>query len=294
MTSTQQGFTLVELMISLVLGLIIVAAAMMLFLSGQKSLALQKGSGDIQENANFALNYITKDIRMANLDNSTATMNSNTANSGIVLSKNNITGATSQTPISASTVSNTSNVNIGSDQLVIQYRPTQTQVDEGLFDCEGTQITSTSTIVLQKYFVRRDAAVATNENTDTALALACAAGRSNNLASFEQNSGQIVMKRVDYFHVLLVVENSAGNLRDITIKDYIADTSHPRILGVKLGILARSSQTLGSDATINLAQPFSVLDQSVTLNSTIQSNNNKSLREVILQTVAVRNGLGDR
>ncbi len=153
MRTSQQGFTLIELMVSLVLGLIIVAAATRLFNAGQKSFALQQGSADIQDNANFALNYIAKDIRMANLNNSTATMNASLANGGIVFSTTNLAGI-STANVSQSAVSGTSNVTTGSDQLTIQYLPTQSQIDNGLFDCEGTQVTSTVNYVIQRYFVR--------------------------------------------------------------------------------------------------------------------------------------------
>ena len=40
---SQQGFTLIELMIAITLGLLISAAALMIFLSSQRSLALQGG-----------------------------------------------------------------------------------------------------------------------------------------------------------------------------------------------------------------------------------------------------------
>ena len=62
----QSGFTLIELMIALALGLVISAAAIMLFLTGQRSYVLQQGMADLQDNANFGLNYVTKDIRHAN------------------------------------------------------------------------------------------------------------------------------------------------------------------------------------------------------------------------------------
>lgn len=58
MNNKQQGFTLVELIISLALGLMVVAAAILLFLTGQKSVAMQKGVAELQDNANFGLNYI--------------------------------------------------------------------------------------------------------------------------------------------------------------------------------------------------------------------------------------------
>jgi len=194
------------------------------------------------------------------------------------------------TAISQSALSDTSNVAVGSDQLTIQYLPQQT----GGFDCEGTQITSTSVYVVQRYFVRQDTNVNTNETAATALALVCAAGRSNNMTAFNDKTGQIIMKRVDYFHILLSVQNSAGNIRDMTIAQYVASAPDARILGVKLGLLTRSNQSVGNDPNINLSKTFKVLNQSVTLNSTIQAAQIKNLRQVITQTVAVRNALGAR
>lgn len=43
MKNKQYGFTLIELMIALVLGLIIVAAGIQLFITGQRSLSMQQG-----------------------------------------------------------------------------------------------------------------------------------------------------------------------------------------------------------------------------------------------------------
>jgi len=306
MQYSQRGFTLVELMVSLVLGLIIVAAATMLFIAGQKSFALQQGASDIQDNANFALNYMTKDIRMANLNAVTATMTASSANGGIVFSTTNLAGVASSA-VSKSEVSNTSNVNVGSDQLVIQYLPTQAQIDSGLFDCEGTQVTDASVYVIERYFVRQDDNLNSNETSATALALACDAGRATSAgimtfspASSSLNfglNGQIIMKRVDYFRVLLTVQNSAGNFQDMTIAQYTtyAQTNPTtRIVGVKLGVLVRSNQSVGVDSNIDLTKSFTVLDQSVTLNSTVKNAQSKNLRQVITQTIAIRNALGGR
>ncbi|MFZ0331211.1 MAG: prepilin-type N-terminal cleavage/methylation domain-containing protein, partial [Acinetobacter bohemicus] len=85
MTKFHAGFTLVELMIALALGLIIVAAAIMLFLTGQKSYVLQSGMSDLQDNANFGLNYIAKDIRLTNLNVVKADIDDETQYGGVVL-----------------------------------------------------------------------------------------------------------------------------------------------------------------------------------------------------------------
>ena len=52
----QKGFTLIELMIALALGLVITASAILLFFTGQKGYFLQRGMADVQDNANFGLN----------------------------------------------------------------------------------------------------------------------------------------------------------------------------------------------------------------------------------------------
>ena len=97
----QAGLTLIELMISLALGLIVVAAAIMLFLTGQKSYSLQQGSADLQDNANFGLSYVTKDIRLANLNALSAEINDRTKAGGLVLtSKDNGYKDTAVTPVS--------------------------------------------------------------------------------------------------------------------------------------------------------------------------------------------------
>lgn len=59
----QSGFTLIELMISLTLGLLIVAAAIQLFITGITSYKLQKAMAHIQDNASLGLNFIVDDIR---------------------------------------------------------------------------------------------------------------------------------------------------------------------------------------------------------------------------------------
>ena len=51
MKNKSLGFTLVELMISLVLGLIIIAAAVQLLISGQRSLLFQSAVADVRAEA---------------------------------------------------------------------------------------------------------------------------------------------------------------------------------------------------------------------------------------------------
>jgi type IV pilus assembly protein PilW len=323
MKNKQIGFTLIELMISLALGLIVVAAAILLFLTGQKSVAMQKGVGELQDNANFGLNYITKDIRLTNLNVKSATINDQTPYGGIVLSSSSTelnsnvhltTAALDASLISkdnlTSNVTDSGGSTVTSDQLVIQYLPQYTLDDKGTsstadddlvggFDCEGNELrfnkaTIGLQMVVQRYFLRADNNKASNEGSP--LALACDAGHYS-LSTPDSiqgygGSGEIIMKRVDHFRVLLGVQYANGTHRYLPIASYMALTApRPRILSIQLGALARSTQSMGGDALIKADQTFQVLDQTVKLKAMTDP---KYIRQVVSQTIALRNALGER
>ncbi|MQM39532.1 hypothetical protein KBTX_03561 [wastewater metagenome] len=61
----QQGLTLIELMIALVLGLMLSAGAVQLFIANKQSYRLQDALARVQENGRFAVHRLSRDIRMA-------------------------------------------------------------------------------------------------------------------------------------------------------------------------------------------------------------------------------------
>ena len=58
-----QGFTLIELMIAMVLGLLVLGAALAVFQSNQKTFSANEGQNRVQENARIAYEMMGKDIR---------------------------------------------------------------------------------------------------------------------------------------------------------------------------------------------------------------------------------------
>lgn len=210
----QAGFTLVELMISIVLGLLITAAAIQLFITGQASLSMQQGMADIQDNGNFGLNYIATDIRKSNLGALSPVSDDQTMYGGIVVAARNLSDfVTVPAELMSRSVGQTAGGNnrwtgksnvvnkggtvILSDQLTIQYRPTQNiipfstltkttlstaeakLINETVIgtDCEGVSITLNElregVFIVQRYFLRTDSTT----GADSGLALACAASR---------------------------------------------------------------------------------------------------------------------
>ena len=165
-------------------------------------------------------------------------------------------------------------------------------------DCEGNELrfnqaTQGLQVVVQRSFLRADNNKASNEGS--ALALACDAGHyaleTPTTIEGYGGAGEIIMKRVDHFRVLLGVE-ADGVHRYMSVSNYMAMTvPHPRILSIQLGMLVRSTQSVGAESAVNADQEFTVLDQTVQVKT---STDPKYIRQVVSQTVALRNALGER
>jgi type IV pilus assembly protein PilW len=62
---TNAGFTLIEVLVAMVVTMIIMAGAYSAFLSQQKSTVVQTNVSDIQQNLRAAMDFLSRDIRMA-------------------------------------------------------------------------------------------------------------------------------------------------------------------------------------------------------------------------------------
>lgn len=61
----QKGLTLLELMVSIVLGLLVVAATLSVYMGHRNSYALVEGAGRVQENVRFAAEILSRELREA-------------------------------------------------------------------------------------------------------------------------------------------------------------------------------------------------------------------------------------
>lgn len=147
-SNKQHGFTLIELMISLVLGLLISAAVMQVYLANVKSATIQQAGSDIINSNIFGMEVLENHTRLANLGLAGA-INDNSEGSGIVLTVNNLNQITLNddnlipstlltktgdvTPVGAGNQWGAkTSTNIPSGQLTIQFRAPQ-----DMYDCEG-------------------------------------------------------------------------------------------------------------------------------------------------------------
>ena len=292
------GFTLIELMVSLVLGLLVSAAALQIFYTSSVNAQRQEASSQIQDNATFGWSQIQQHIRRANygakptpasntdqyymthltpqggvvLTAPTGTTAASTSGekawlngnlSGLVLDGSAISSDLLTTNESTESRSNVRRID-NSDQLTIQY-----QVSEaGAFNCQGTSIPQ-GFYVIERYFVREEGlacASAIYEYDETKAG----SSKGIDISTFKDpakkdptpntldGNGSIVIPNVDYFRVLLGISSSG---------DFATDPVGARIAYVPI---PDDPSTLGSNRIF--AVQIGILARSSNPTATSQSN----------------------
>ncbi len=196
-TKYQQGFTLVELMISLVLGLLISAAVIQVYIANVKAVTLQDAGSSIIDANVFGVPVLEEHVRLANLGLADAINDTNNG-AGIVLTQ---TGnlkdikLTGDEDIPLTLLTRTGDVTpVGVDnewtgmtttdnpsgQLAIQFRAPQ-----NMYDCEGqlalgpreVNINKVKKIIDGQIVIERYYLNAQDTTKPNQLSLYCDAGR---------------------------------------------------------------------------------------------------------------------
>ena len=289
------GFTLIELMISLVLGLLISAAVMQVYLINARTITVQQSASEVQDSTIFALQALEDHVRLANLGNPITSITDSTINGGIVLTNTNLrfsgnipsayfTVSAGQSVIGSGAWTGKSNTDIASDQLTIQYKNI---TPNDMYDCEGATIDAgSSDLVIERYFVRL-ASGASDTPAVKDLVLACDAVRLKADNTFTDiNDSEVLVAAIDQFKVLLGVQTEESKLTYIPSKTYLELTDKPPITTVKLGFIIRSTTPLLTDAD---AIKFNVLGTNQNLKGKEDTTRTKYYRRSYESTVLLRN-----
>lgn len=300
----QTGFTLIELMISLVLGLIVSAAVIQVYLINVKTSSIQSSASELQDASVFGLQQLEKKVRMANLGNPDTQIDDSKANGGIVLTGANLgitpypntgylTRRAGDAPVDTNGWSGISNIkDVPSDQLTIQYTNVTGAV---IRDCEGAEAGVNETII-ERYFLRQ-ATGDTSAGAIKNLVLACNAGRvikangtqGATVSSTFGQAGQELIVNADQFKVLLGVQYSkganAGQTMYLPSSAYVAmGTDKPAIVSIKMGLIAHgTTPVLGSQEKTT----FTLLGQDNVLKT--DTSNRKQVRTSYETTTLLRN-----
>ena len=281
--SNQQGFTLIELMIAITLGLIVTAAALMMFLSSQRSLAMQNGLSSIQQNATFGLTNVAKDLRHINLDSGSEFVNRSNNKSGIVFQT--IAGVTADKVTKAE--SGQSIMTPDSDQLTIRY----VNRKNNTMNCEGVIVEQDKEII-QRYYIDKLPQVQQNQG-DTRYGLFCEV-----LDEKKTGKPAIAIADAESFKVSVVTRDFNGTpadrkddqLRYQTLKEYITTPTGNAVVAVEIGVVIRSSGSVHADSSINANPTFTIAGQEVKLSNPPSTASH--LRVPVTQVMAIRNSQG--
>lgn len=281
--SNQQGFTLIELMIAITLGLIVTAAALMMFLSSQRSLAMQNGLSSIQQNATFGLTNVAKDLRHINLDSGSEFVNRSNNKSGIVFQT--IAGVTADKVTKAE--SGQSIMTPDSDQLTIRY----VNRKNNTMNCEGVIVEQDKEII-QRYYIDKLPQVQQNQG-DARYGLFCEV-----LDEKKTGKPTIAIADAESFKVSVVTRDFNGTpadrkddqLRYQTLKEYITAPTGNAVVAVEIGVVIRSSGSVHADSSIKANPTFTIAGQEVKLSNPPSTASH--LRVPVTQMVAIRNSQG--
>ncbi|RLL48648.1 prepilin-type N-terminal cleavage/methylation domain-containing protein [Acinetobacter cumulans] len=311
----QKGFTMLELLIALTLGLIVTAAAVQLILGSFITTKLQEANSQIQDSGLFGLDYIIKDIQMLNFGNSNQyEMKSNTPRGGVVLTagndQSNLNAALTGSITNAEVVSQSAGVSnmaeIESDQLTIQF-----VAPANIFNCEGVSVRA-GDLIVQRYYLResnQELSLVCDANTPTpATIIEQKTNADGSIEPIEKDNpvqsaptaisglgaqAQVIIPKVDQFKVLLGGVSPGGNLAYYDIETF-KDKENFKIVALKLSVLIRADGVVPG-GNIDAGQTFDLFGTEIdglsgTLSDTTAAN--KVPRQLYIATVALRNGLG--
>ncbi|MGB1764454.1 type IV pilus assembly protein PilW [Alloalcanivorax xenomutans] len=248
----QTGFSLVELMVAMVLGLIITGAAISLFSTNQRTFSLQQNMARIQEQGDLAMRFINQDVRLAgNMSDDVAA----TFMPGIILDASSaVTGGSAIPP--------GDDGGSDSDRLTLAYH--------GEKDCQGNGGTGMKEIV-NTYWV----------GGDDGDELYCRGNQSGS------SNGVVLLRGIKSFQVLYGVDQSTDGIpfasQYLRADEVLAsaDVDQSRIVAVKIGLLMEADlPVLGGE---DQDQTFYILDRQVDVSA------GRTLRRQFFSTVAIRN-----
>ncbi|MFA7552720.1 MAG: PilW family protein [Spongiibacteraceae bacterium] len=258
---SQQGLSLIELMIAITLGIVLMGAALQFMLSTRQTYDLNDDISRIQENGRMALDIIVKDLQMAGYRHPLNVLNG--GKPSFFLDCVNAEGAT--TPCAADGGTNTS------DTLSIQFDPPP---DNGTIetDCTGASV-PTSDIIANIYTVRV---------VDGISSLYC---QSYNASTNTDISAAVpLVDGIDNMQVLYRVTTKIGNserYRFVAYDQLDADDL-PNITAARVGLLVSNGFATGS--ADSQAREYRVLDS-----GTIQYTDDRQPRRIYSTTVQFNN-----
>lgn len=250
---TQQGLSLIELMVALLLGSLITIAATQLFLVNRQTENLQMGITSVQDNGRFAFDYLSRELMASGYTSDVKT------------------GALYPFAIDAGEYG---------EHLIqdgTKYDTISVVAENGT-DCVGTNTFSG----IKKFYVKDDA---------DGKRLVCVIYEKVDDAWVANDSGPLV-DNVESFQVLYGVDSNESGYADLYVTATVAKSLAARIVSVRFALLIASDGVVSMDRSLAL-ESIDILDQTHVDGTDSDAGNvnfsDGRLYRVYTSTVALRN-----
>lgn len=274
----QQGLTLIEIMVALLIGAFLLAGVIQVFIVNKQTYRVQENLSRMQENGRFAIDYLNRYIRLAGYI-TTKSLNDIRYKD---LSRNSTTGQNDGSSITSALFGNSGNKAIAgtngdglnsSDSITVRYQadpPADGQMD----DCLGNTVSSPNgdVIVANRFFLKADAS---NSNQPT---LYCEPQPKTDPAEQPVISGVENMQ----IRYCAPADSTDTNIGCVLAGNDVSDWN--QIQSVRVSLLLRSAD----DNLVTQPQPYQFDINGDGVNETITPSD-KRLRRVFTTTIAVRN-----
>lgn len=274
----QQGLTLIEIMVALLIGAFLLAGVIQIFIVNKQTYRVQENLSRMQENGRFAIDYLNRYIRLAGYI-TTKSLNDIRYKD---LSRNSTTGQNDGSSITSALFGNSGNKAIAgtngdglnsSDSITVRYQA-DPPADGQMADCLGNTVSSPNgdVIVANQFFLKADAS---NNNQPT---LYC-----DPLHATDPTE-QPVISGVENMQIRYCVpaDSTDTNIGCVLAGNDVSDWN--QIQSVRVSLLLRSAD----DNLVTQPQPYQFDINGDGVNETITPSD-KRLRRVFTTTIAVRN-----
>ena len=267
----QRGFSIVEMMVALAIGMGLSLVIGQLFLGSRQSYSTQDESARMQENARFAMDLMTKTLRMSGYKRFDST--------GVFDSTNPALAATNGGDVNAS------------DRLTVRFYGSDltdgSAADNTVFDCVGNAIRLNS-VAIVTYYVAADAA---NANEPT---LFCDSDPGTGTVT-----SYALVPGVESMQLLFGEDTNADNNADRYLPAGTVGLTMDNVIAVRIGLLMRSPGAAAAASAIDsrvyniFGQSYSPANAAPTGDAGAMFNSGAAeldfrLRRIFQATVAIR------
>ena len=275
----ERGFSIVELMIALLLGLILLGGVIQVFLSSRQTHSANEAMSRMQENGRFALEFIARSARLAGYMDPTLTTgkpmplvpDDNASVSQFLRSCNSSRSTPQNDCIDVADP-------VSGDRVAFMFQPPLDPATDKRYDCAGNPLTGTADernerLIINAYYV-------------VGQALKCRTIKQSNTDVWPATPGtaQTLVEGVDALQVLYGVDNGGDSRSSNQYVSADRVSNWNKVRSIRIAVLANSVETLNPAPA---ARQYALLDASP-LNAAALGNDNRA-RQIFTTTIQLKN-----